>query len=362
MYNRVGITPSSPEDNLIIAQLYSYYIKYDTLLKLNEIVEPNGKGYVNIYIDLYNIIKNVSEYVCKNKTYVITSTIINLAGHYRFYYKTRHRLWARIYLVYADGSNENHRVFMPSFGRDNESYGSEWRAINKNQNITNELEMVKILCGYINDIYYVRKFAEFPEAVYDIITHNPQDDINIVITRSKYAYQLPTILNNTYLFRPKKTKEGDYSFIVAKNNALLCYYNKAKSSGVMERLSYLDSGLLSVLMSINGCREKKISSVANITKASSIVYNAVIENRIINGHNINTESLYNSLYGINRLMDASSFEYRFKALDLIYQHIIYDTSVESKDYSWNVNLKDPQTIHNINNTYFVANPLILDNF
>ena len=130
----------------------------------------------------------------------------------------------------------------------------------------------------------------------------------------------------------------------------------------MERLSYLDSGLLSVLMSINGCREKKISSVANITKASSIVYNAVIENRIINGHNINTESLYNSLYGINRLMDASSFEYRFKALDLIYQHIIYDTSVESKDYSWNVNLKDPQTIHNINNIYFVANPLILDNF
>lgn len=339
--------------------LYSYYIKYESLMELNTFITPNNKEYVNIYIDLFDLISKIykSEYKF-NKRFIVTSCIINLVGHYRSYYRTRHRLWTRIYLVYADETTNNHRMYIPTFG--DKSYEERYTYPDMHEQVLHQLDMVKILCGYINDVYYVNKKSNFCMFTYECIRTNPED-IHICVTRSRYAYQLPAFNNNTYIFRPRKTLDGDLSYCVKFNTILYYFYIKIKTDKVMERLSQTNPQLLSVFMCMNGLPEKHLKACANITKSSMIIYDAIENNRIINGYNSDTRYLYSNLIGINTIMDSASFDYRFKALDLVYQHMLYVNSVESKDYSWFINLSDSDTVKEINNKYFIDNPLILEN-
>ena len=299
-----------------------------------------------------------TEYQVKNK-FAVTSSIINLAAHYRGYYRTRHRLWTRIFLVFADETCNNHRMFVPTFGIDPERDKIVYDQTSSY--IKSQLELVKILAAYIDDVYYIEKTSDFTMFTYDNILKNPKS-ISIVISRSRYAYQLPALLNNCYLFRPKKTLEyGDTSFCVKFNNALIAYCNKTKSDVVLKRLTKINPQLLSVIMTLNGCQDKHLQGVANITKTTMILEDAIEHGRIINAYNSDILYLYNSLIGINTIIDSASFEYRFKAIDLVIQHMIYTNTVEAKDFTWNINLHDAKTVHDINNQYFIDNPLDLNN-
>ena len=100
--------------------LLSHYIKYDKLLELCNISLANIKSNtVDIYIDLYDILKKIYTTDIKiNKRFIIVSSIINLAAHYRGYFWSRHRLYTRIFLVYGDNISNNQKQFIPTFGND----------------------------------------------------------------------------------------------------------------------------------------------------------------------------------------------------------------------------------------------------
>ena len=340
--------------------LFSYYIKYDSMAKLNSHLNaPQGLKSVDIYIDLYDLLKRLykQEYDTRKK-FTVTASIINLAAHYRAYYRTRHRLWARIFLVYADESSNNHRMFIPTFGINHDDQMVSFdttRAYIKSQ-----LELVKILAAYIDDVYFIERTCDFAVFAYDNILKNP-NELPIIITRSSYAYQIPALLQNAYIFRPKKTKDGDMSYCVKFNQALVEYYAKAKSETVLKRLVKINPQLLSILMDLNGCADKHVAGVTNITRATMLLEDAIDHNRIINGYNTDTAYLYNTLIGINTIIDPASFDYRFKALDIVYQDMIYNHSVESKDSTWVINLHDADTVKSINNQYFIDSPLDLNN-
>ena len=68
----------------------------------------------------------------------------------------------------------------------------------------------------------------------------------------------------------------------------------------------------------------------------------------------------NPLIKIDNKIDLFNFKYRFNAVDLVFQHRLYSLMPESKDTSWLINLSDPDTVKNINNTYFIDNPLDLN--
>ena len=63
---------------------------------------------------------------------------------------------------------------------------------------------------------------------------------------------------------------------------------------------------------------------------------------------------------ISNKIDAYNFKYRFNAVDLVFQHRLYTMMAESKDISWLINLNDPDTVKDINNKYFIDNPLDLN--
>ena len=65
--------------------LLSHYIKYDKLFELCNLSLSNiSSNTVDIYIDLYDILKRIyTTNIRANKKFVIVSSIINLAAHYR---------------------------------------------------------------------------------------------------------------------------------------------------------------------------------------------------------------------------------------------------------------------------------------
>lgn len=340
--------------------LYSYYIKYDRLLEMNKYINGDEKTqYIDIYVDLYDMLKKVySTDIYATKKFIIVSSIINLAAHMRAYYITRHRIWARIFIVYGDCSTINHKQFYPGFGVDQHKNALNYEKTT--EFINSQLELVKILCAYINDVYFIRKSTDFTMFVYDSIAKNPKN-ISIIITKSKYAYQIPALCENAYIFRPRKTSDGDVSQIISHNNTLFGFFNKIQSQVVLDRLRIINPELLSVIMSLNGLKDKNVASLTNITRTTMLIEDAIRNNRIINGYNSDIGYLYANLIGINHIVDPASFDFRFKAIDLVYQHRLYNSQIEARDMSWFLNLNDVKTVQDINNKYFVDNPLDLNN-
>lgn len=350
----------------IEAILRAYYIKYDRLLELNKVVISNtniqNPDHIDIYIDLYDMLKSVYTVdVYANNRLSICSSVINLVAHIRGYYMTRHRLWTRIFVVYGEDTADNHRRFYQDFGDDHMDKSIKYDSIK--EFINSQLELVKILCAYINEVYFVHKKTDFSLFTYDNILKN-KDSISIIFTRSKYVNQIPALLNNVYIFRPKKSKDNgasvDLSYVVYYNNAIITHYMKSPS--VLDKLKYINPNMLSLFLTINGCSDKHVTPLINISRTTNIIIDAVRSNRILNGYNSDMNYVYSNVLAPNNInIDIVSFINRFKAIDIPYQNMIYQSQVESKDYTWFIDLNDPNTVRTINNQYFIDNPLDLNN-
>lgn len=341
--------------------LLGYYIKYTRLEQLtlttiasSEFANSND---VYIYIDLYDMLKKLySIDIYANKQFTIVSSVINLAAHMREFYWTRYHVNSRIYLIYATEESNNHRQFYPGFSDFKLKEMMNYQKIN--DIIESQLEMVKILCAYIYNVYYIRKTTDFSMFTYDNIINNPTIPA-IVLTKSKYAYQLPAMCSNVFLLRPKKSKGEDTSYAITCNNVFLNYCSKINNNKTMSQVAEINPKLLSLIMTLNGLPSKKLLTLFNTTTAVGRVYNAIKGNLIINDYNTDIDYVYNQLQISNKI-DAYNFKYRFNAVDLVFQHRLYTMMAESKDISWLINLNDPDTVKDINNKYFIDNPLDLN--
>ena len=348
--------------------LLSYYIKYDKLLELNSLVDADQyTNCIDIYIDVYDMIRRIYGFSTTGVSkFTITAAIINLAAHFRAYYGTRHHIWSRIFLVYGSEITNNHRQFCPTFSNfiDSTVVGYE----RTNSLIKSQIELVKILAAYIDDVYYIERTTDFTMFTYDSISktlqHSP-NSISIIVSKNKYAYQIPAMFlgRKIYLFRPSKYKGEDWSICVTPNTAITAYYSKVQKDDARARLQAMHPELLSMLMVLNGCKDKAVPSFINIDKASRILDAAINMNLILNSYQSNAAWVYDSLCkisDINKSFTLESFTNRFHALDLSYQYILYSNMLEAKDISWNLNLNDPDTVRDINNKYFIDIPLNLN--
>lgn len=341
--------------------LYGYYIKYEKLLELDNIAFSNTEysncNEIDIYIDLYDMLFPLyNTTIYSNKQFVIVSSIINLVAHLREYYWSRHRVNTRIFLVYADCSTPFHKQYYYDFG--NKSVEKMLNYDETNKVIMDQLEMVKIITAYIYNVYYVRKSCDFATYVYSNIYDNNRIP-SLIITKSDYAYQLPALFNHAILYRPKKNKGNDESFVVNRNNVLYVFCSRINNPKVFESLKFLNSKLLSLLITMTSLPSKKIIALFNISLGIKHISKAVLDNRILNDINSDILYVYNNM-DISSRITSNDFANRYYAVDLQHQYLLYSNTAEALDYSYMINLRDRDTIHYINNTYFEANPLHLD--
>jgi len=342
------------------AILYGYYIKYTRMQELVNTAFANfaPSSIIHVYVDVYDMLKPLyGKYVYANKKYTIVSAIINLVAHIREYFRSRHRMWAVVYLVYGRNETFNHTKFYQTFSDGKRELTLDFENISSV--ISSQLDMVRILAAYIQDVYFVEKSTMFSMFVADNIMKNTNIP-SMVLTKSKYAYQIPAMFNNAILFRPKKYNGEDRSIAICGQSVLFQYYNKLSNAKTIEYLHGMSPKFLSALMSMTGLQEYNVNSVTNATIAIRIISEAILNNRLLNGYNADPEYVYSVLPELSRYIDSTSFSFRFKAIDLMFQHMIYSNMPESKDYSWNVNFKDPETVREINDKYFFDNPLDLN--
>ena len=339
--------------------LLGYYIRYDKLRELVAYSLANEESnHLDIYIDLYDMLKGVyGREIYSDKQFTIVSCIINLAAHYRSYFWTRHNVTTRIFLVYGDCTLDSHKQFYPTFGDDafRETLGYN----STNELVVGQLNMIKILCAYINEVYYVERKSNFALFTYSTIKSNPTIPA-LVITKSKYSYQIPAMLKNAIIFRPKKLAKEDVTYPVLHREVITQSYNKIKTDSTIERLQIIDPELFSLMCTLTGLQSYGVKSLCNVSMAAKMVSDAITEMRMQNAYNSDIDYVYKCLDGIDVLCDPTSFRFRFNAIDLEFQHKLYVASPESADISWFINLNDPRTIQDINNKYFASNPLYLE--
>jgi hypothetical protein len=340
--------------------LYGYYIKYTKMKELIDIAFASTpqSNTIDIYVDVFDMLKPIySKEVYTDKQYVIVSSVINLAAHLRHYFRKYHNMWTRIYLVYADKSIDNHKRCCAEFG--NDDYLSTLNYTRNNEFIMSQLELVKILAAYIEDVYFVRKYTMFPMFVYDNIMKNTNVPA-IILTKNTIAYEIPALIPNTAVFRPRKYASEDTSFTVYKNNILLSYFNHINGNKTLDYMQVISPQHLSLLMALVGNKQFNLYSTVTIPVAVRILYEAIVSGKILNSHTADIDYLYSVVPDLSKYISITELKNRYNACDIVYQHLLYTQMPESLDYTWMVNFKDPATVQDINNKYFANNPLDLN--
>lgn len=337
------------------------YIRYDRLM---EMVIGAFRGStadtINIYIDLYSMFKplyNNQNYNIEDYTKV-TSNVINICAHYREFFRTRGKVESRFFLVYSKNTPYVNNQFYPGYNDKN------IKAFNANKliddMIDNNIALLETLCPYLPDIHFIKGSFETSVMIYDLICRNEIVDNapHVILTRDTYAYQLVPTRDNVLIFRPKKNKGMDVSYYINKNNLLKMYLNERKVK-IEDKYLTLMPGLLSLIMTLSSVQERNIKLLCNIKTTMNLLIEAIQSNKLMNGYNADINTVWNALDNTRIKIPQTSFEFRFKAIDVVFQQLVFMNTPEAKGIKL-VNLYDPDTVREINNKYFINNPLDLN--
>lgn len=342
--------------------LYGNYIKYNKMAELTaECFSGSDANAVNIFIDMNSMIKSLyrfSKLSIENYS-VVTSSILNLCAHIRSYYENRHHVKTNIFIVYSTNCPSTAKQYVYRY---NEKYET---AINTNKVISDliyrNLELLRILCPYLQDIFFIEDDFETSVVIYDLVLKNEANGNtypNIVFSKDIFAYQLPAMKSNTVIFRSQKRDNQDVSWAVNNTNVIARYIADSRGKDIP---NMLNPELLSLILALTNVPNRNIPSIFSISKAISILEEAIRNRTIINRYNHNILYLLDGMMGSFTPDIKDSVRNRFKAIDIHFQHTIYLCTPNAKNNTIGIkNLYDPETVKGLNNQYFRHNPIDLN--
>ena len=345
--------------------LYGSYIKYDRLYEMTKYAfyGKSDSDDVNIFIDVYSILKNLysrGPSIQIRDSYAIASCIINLAIHLRAYFETRHNVRSKIYIIYG-GARPKEAIV--NYYRYNEKniLAEDSDSMMKNL-IYDNLEVLKILCPYLYDIFCVVDTENEFTTIASVLIGKSSTP-NIIYSKEPLAYQLVAFKPMTFLYRPKKKINQDASWVVTKSNLYNAYRH-----GELKLTKQIDINLhpqmISIYLAISGLRSRSMNSIKSANSTIKLLSEAIQSNKFSNGYNSNpifytTPNPFEKMFEDERI--AAELTNRFAAIDLPYQTILLLNSPKSVDInSGIINLYDPQTVRDINDKYFQMYPLDLN--
>ena len=337
--------------------LYSNYIKFDRLDKLSSLFQSGS--YMDIYIVVYSMIKGLYNKEVKIVTpTIITSAIINICAHYRYYF-TGKNIDTTFYIVNSKNICELNKKFCPNYNSKIESVYQVDERIE--ELIQSNIELLKVICPYLPDIHFINSDSAYETgAIMDHIMNivNPHSmRYNVIITRDLYNYQLCS-RDNTFILRPHKTKDGDCSYIINKDNLMKVVLWERKSS---IKKTYINPELLYVVLALSNVPERNIKSLLNLNSAIKVLERALDTMRLVNEYNFYTNSIWMAINDVKQIASVGEavIDHRIKAIDIAFQSTVYSNTVEAQLLKFE-NLYDPNTVMRINEKYFVNNPLDLE--
>lgn len=346
--------------------LYSSYIRYDRMYEMTKFAfyGDTDTNKINVFVDCYSFLLKLYRYgsnIMIKDSYSIASCLINLAIHIRAYFETRHNVYSKIYLIYG-GANPSEAFINYPFYNDKNIFMQ-----NSNFHLTSliqdNLNIMKILCPYLYDIFcIVDNENEFTTISSFVIDEEKNENPNIVYSKEKLAYQLVAFKPKTFMYRPKKSKSYDISWVVTKST-LYDAYRYAELSLKKEYNTNLDIKVFSIFQAISGLSSRNINKTKNVSTTIRLLENAILNNIFSFGYN--SSSIFytnpNPFFSLFSEEDAISITNKFAAIDLPFQTMLYQNSIKSKEiYEGIINLYNPQELRNINDKYFNEYPLDLN--
>ena len=338
--------------------LYGQFIKYTSLNRMVNIeFAGSDDEYINIFIDLHQLLLPAFRYLKIQDYNIISSVIINYCAHLREYFRSRHRVECNIILVFSSNNSINNYRFYSDY---NYSYKKRIASNDKIMDaVIYNLDLLKVLCPYLPNIYLKIGTVEPAVIIKNIIDNHLFPDIpNIIISSSQYMYQLPANAANVIVFRKKTINKIDASYSYNVINALQAFVYETRKIN-LDR--FYNTKYLSILMTLTGLPKRNVKSFHSLNTGLDIIdhipaecigdVTAIYDNIV----KYITESKKNII-----IIGYQDFCDKYRAIDIEYQSKLYKKLPECSENSWIQDRSDPDTLKAINNKYFKNQPLNLE--
>ena len=336
--------------------LISHYIKYDRLTELiNAEFHDSGYNKVNILIDAYSMIKSIyglnpNQFIDK---FSIASCIINACAHYRNFFWTRYRVTCKIWVVFSrmDMSILEANAFYPNY---HNIFTTDCNP-DMDMMIQQNMEILNTLCPYIPDVSFIQSGYE-PGLVFGNIAKNYHDIPNIIISKDPWNLQVVGNSHNVYMLRPMKRNGEDLSILISNKNVLQYYASLRKVDCDMSKLH---SSFISFIIVTTRFPERGMRALHNMKTVVKYLNEAIDKKYILNGFISDVNGLCNELNSHNNtLLKRFEIDSRMNAIGYLPCMYRYMMSPHVDNINI-INLHDPKSVKQINETYFSRVPLDL---
>lgn len=353
----------NPLDTIPIESIiYSNFIRYDKLkeLTLTQFSNSNANQ-LNIYIDMATIIKSIYERNLIHDGSLFASMILNLAAHMRSYYWTRHNVATNIYIIMTSNSTtvSPEPAMVPEWGAKLKFTTDPKRSEILKWNI----QLLKLLAPYFPRLHFISGSVEPSIMINNLIIKNNNNYPNVILSKDLMSWQIPAMNLNSCVFRPRKSKDEDTSFCVNQQNVFDMWRHIVNHSKTQPTV-VLPPEMLSLYIALTSFKNRGLNSYYSSKTAPSLIWKLVEDRKIALGYN-SPEAISKVLRSLEIKKDhLKEFEaytnnllYRYNFVDLYRLTMIYSRCPEANDMSWDYHKIDPESIKEINDKYFINNPI-----
>ena len=340
------------------------YNEYDeSLTKLNFLKETDK---INLFINLESVLKNISmiqELERKIMTYkdfnlIMISNILNLAAHYKYFFKSNN-LDTNVYLYNTDLSSTEFHEF--DYNEDFRSY--YLTKFNSNPKYTLLTDILKddilpntrTYCTFIPNLYYISSKNIEGSLIPYIVAKNFPDRKNLIITGEFYDTQYSSIPNFVNHFVHKSFGNGG---IYCNTKGYLKEITK-KPDDIIDDLNsvYRYHNMYCSLISVLGDRQRCIYGLDGIGPKilRDLIKKSINENEI----NINTSNpeILGNIFDDNKVKDEFINNYYCSNLDYMYSKLT-KSDIDSI-LNQIIDRSDINGLKSINNSVFYNHPIMI---
>lgn len=341
------------------------YVDFDRTFDDTEFISPKDK--VNVLINmemilkLLSTIKDLERKIIDTKDFalIIISNIINLAAHYRRFFRGN-GLDTNVYMYYTDFNStefneckyfEDFRMFYINKHQRNPKY------IMLGEILTKEvIPQVRTILDFVPGIYFITAENLDASAVPGIIHDIDPKRKNVILTSDILDTQYTDGLGYcTYLL--KRTQEGLRTFYTKRGYLEYIIKNTSDLSYSQELEFYSNSAFYALLLSCLGEKYRSLDGVPGLRSSSLIkLLDRGIRDKVITSASTELSVLLEVFPEISRDMVECNF--KCIAIDEILRRVT-DTQ-KSKISMQLVDRSDNNSLMKLNSTMFFNHPLLLE--
>ncbi len=361
--------------------IWNCFIHYDRLYGLSRHMIYNYEAcrWVDIYINMNSVINQIFIKNYKIFDYNgITSALINMAIHYKCFFKSKLNINSRVFIVYANNFPQSPRLLIPDYNQKNyTTYINNGELVDL---IDHNRNLLDLLCKYLDGIYFIQdENQETSVLIKEIIAdqirfkrnalnNNGKVDFsaypNIIITKDLFDYQLVATDNYTFILRPRKIEDEDKSWYVSKKNLFKAVKKElgGNVNNIPKEHDLIGSGLLPIFFAIAGLKSRNIRSIHTFNKTLEILIDAIKNNLILNEYNSDPRYCIEALAQLSPKIaeNIDNIINRYNAIDVVKNQLQYHMTPDAAKIKSNiVDLVSPHGLKDINENFFSQNPIEL---